>query len=87
MNDKPEKIITEYGNVIWKLNGVLHREDGPAAIYVNGDETWYLNGKWHREDGPAFDWIGAKSWCYHGKYIPCKTQQEFERLLRLKAFW
>lgn len=37
------------------LNGKLHREDGPAIEYVNGDLRWYLNGNRHREDGPAIE--------------------------------
>jgi len=26
------------------LNGKLHREDGPAIEFANGDKSWYLNG-------------------------------------------
>ena len=37
------------------LNGKLHREDGPAVEYANGDKLYYLNGKCHREDGPAIE--------------------------------
>ena len=33
----------------------LHREDGPAIEYANGNKHWYLNGKLHREDGPAIE--------------------------------
>ncbi|MFA7275886.1 MAG: hypothetical protein WC043_03685 [Pseudobdellovibrionaceae bacterium] len=33
--------------------GLLHREDGPAAILTNGTQKWYRHGKLHREDGPA----------------------------------
>ncbi len=32
---------------------MLHREDGPAAEYSNGDKAWYIHGKRHRVDGPA----------------------------------
>jgi hypothetical protein len=32
-------------------NGVLHREDGPALIYNNGEENWYKRGRLHRENG------------------------------------
>jgi hypothetical protein len=52
----------------WFLNGKLHREDGPAVEYVNGDKYWYLNGKLHREDGPAIERAnGYKAWCLNGK--------------------
>jgi len=29
---------------MWRLNGSLHREDGPAIVFKNGSEYWYLNG-------------------------------------------
>lgn len=35
-------------------NGKLHREDGPALIYLDGiRQEFYKNGKQHRENGPA----------------------------------
>jgi hypothetical protein len=41
------------GSTRWYLNGKLHREDGPASIWVEGRQNWYLNGERHRTDGPA----------------------------------
>ena len=29
----------------WRLNGMCHREDGPALEYANGDKYWCLNGE------------------------------------------
>ena len=32
---------------LWKehrVNGLTHKEDGPAVIYYNGQQEWYLNG-------------------------------------------
>jgi hypothetical protein len=53
-----------------------------------GDKFWYLNDKLHREDGPAMEHVnGKKAWCLNGVRIPCKTQKEFERLMRLRVFW
>ena len=37
--------INKRGTKFWYLNGKLHREDGPAIEYPNGDGFWYLNGK------------------------------------------
>lgn len=37
----------------WCRNGLAHRKDGPAKIWLNGTKTYYINGKYHREDGPA----------------------------------
>jgi hypothetical protein len=41
----------EYPSIIeWRNeNGLLHREDGPAIEYLNGDKEWYLNGMEHTE--------------------------------------
>ena len=46
----------------------LHREDGPAIEYANGDKVWYVNGELHREDGPAQEYAnGSKFWFLNGK--------------------
>jgi hypothetical protein len=56
-----------YGE-FWYLNNELHREDGPAVIYVDGTQVWHLNGKMHREDGPAIIYAdGAQEWFINGK--------------------
>jgi hypothetical protein len=47
-------IVTKYENQYWyNEEDQLHREDGPAAIHINGAYVWYRNGKVHRTDGPA----------------------------------
>jgi len=80
--------IDEDGNKWWTLNGQLHREDGPAAEWHDGDKAWYSSGQCHRIDGPAIERVnGEKSWWYHGKWINCASQEEFERLIKLKALW
>jgi hypothetical protein len=48
-NDIPECYtgIVEHpdGIKVWYLlNGRLHREDGPAIEYMDGEKHWYLNG-------------------------------------------
>lgn len=51
----------------WKHNGLLHRENGPAVIDINGAKAWYKNGRLHREDGPAFEaYDGLKVWYFEG---------------------
>ena len=50
------------GSKHWYLNGLRHREDGPAIEYTDGTKYWYLNGKRHREDGPAIDHPDGKYW-------------------------
>jgi hypothetical protein len=56
------------GTKEWRLDGKLHREDGPAIECANGGKSWWLNGKIHREDGPAYeDYDGTKTWWLNDK--------------------
>jgi hypothetical protein len=61
---------------------------GEVREYPSGTKFWFLQGKYHREDGPAIEWAyGDGSWWINDKLIPCRTQKEFDQLMRLKAFW
>ena len=60
MNNQPVCEIDADGNKEWFLDGLHHREDGPAMEFANGNKAWYLHGKYHREDGPAFE--GTSGW-------------------------
>jgi len=63
-----EYTVHNNGDKIWRLNGQLHREDGPAVEYANGTKQWYINGKYHREDGPAIEFAnGTKQWWLTGQ--------------------
>ena len=67
---KPTMTIDEYGTKEWKLNGVYHRDDGPAVEEKNGTKAWLINGIYHREDGPAVEWEdGQKDWYINDEYI------------------
>ena len=59
------------GNIYWYKDAkrtILHREDGPAIEYTDGDKFWYLNGEHHRIGGPAIEHpSGAKQWWVNGK--------------------
>lgn len=66
--------MNKQGTKRWRLNGKLHRTDGPAVIWVDGlnewCEEWWLNGKRHRTDGPAVIWFdGLKEWWVNGKQV------------------
>jgi len=68
-------------------SGEFHRENGPAIEYPNGFKRWFKNGIYHREDGPAIELSnGDKYWFYYGKKISVKSQEEFERYLKLIVF-
>jgi hypothetical protein len=64
-----ERCCTGYKDrIIYKLNEVCHREDGPAIEWSNGDKEWYINGERHREDGPAVVRVnGTREWWIYGK--------------------
>ena len=68
--------IDEDGNKFWyNEQGKLHRVDGPAIKWWNGDKAWWSHGKLHREDGPAVEWAnGDKEWYLNDKEY---TEEEF----------
>lgn len=56
--------MKEYRN----KKGELHRLDGPAIEWANGDKAWYQDDKLHRLDGPAYEGTnGYKSWWQNDK--------------------
>jgi len=63
--------VDKDGTVHWyNEKHELHREDGPAIEYVNGDKFWYMNGKLHNSDGPAIIYSnGEEHWYEHGNFI------------------
>lgn len=62
-----KKVVEEAG-IYYYLNGYLHREDGPAIEYINGNKVWCINGQRHRENGPAIEFInGDKYWYKNGR--------------------
>jgi len=70
------------------LNNQKHRVNGPAGIWKDGHKEWWIHGQLHREDGPAIECRdGTKYWYLHGKMVECNSQEEFERLIKLKSFW
>jgi len=48
----------------------LHREDGPAVIWDDGQIEWYIDGKLHKLDGPAVHFKnGGKGYYISGKRL------------------
>ena len=68
MSEKPKKHIRPDGSIEYRLNGKLHREDGPAKIWPNGSIAWCLNGKLHRTGGPAAIFPSDIIWYTNSKY-------------------
>jgi hypothetical protein len=56
------------GATRYYLAGILHRDDGPAVVYIDGDYSYYRYGKRHREDGPAAFMNGITFYCKYGKF-------------------
>ena len=75
------------GLKVWYFDGLLHRDNGPA--YESGKhKAWYHHNERHRLDGPAIEFEnGDCEWWFDGKRILVETQEEFEKYLKLKAFW
>ena len=60
-------VSDETGSHIFKIEGKIHNEDGPAVIYVDGSKFWLINDVGHRVDGPAEEWnCGFRRWLNHG---------------------
>lgn len=60
--------INSFKTKHWYLNGILHREDGPAIEWYDETKEWCQNGLLHREDGPAIErYNGDKEWFLNGK--------------------
>ena len=69
--------IDEKGTRRYRLNGLLHRQWGPAVIFENGTEIWYQQGLRHRLGGPAVTFKGQQHWYLSGRML---SEQEYWRL-------
>lgn len=63
------EIAVDHTYVMFLADDKLHREDGPAVIYRDGETQWFINGNRHRLDGgPVIEKPnGFKSWWVNGK--------------------
>ena len=45
--DGPSDVGKGYNNrrTEWRLNGKLHRKDGPAVVHADGHEEYWIDGK------------------------------------------
>jgi hypothetical protein len=78
---QPEMIVDSDGSKNWYLNGVLHREDGPALDWNNGYKSWYFHGKRHRIGGPAE--ISDGSRYYHINDVEYSFEDYLNKLVEL----
>ena len=76
-NEQPTLETFADGLKEWRLNGQIHREDGPALEFSNGSKEWWQNDQLHRLDGPAREFAnGTKSWWINGNEI---SESEFNQ--------
>ena len=74
------KVRVYYNRTEWldPKTDKLHRLDGPAVEYADGDKEWFVDGKRHRLDGPAVECAnGAKEWYVEGERY---SEAEFNAL-------
>ncbi len=60
---KEENASTRY----YDKNYNLHRDEGPAIIYKNGNRQWYRWGVMHRVGAPATIYKDLHAWYHLGK--------------------
>lgn len=86
-NDQPA-LSNEYVKEWW-VNGLRHREnDKPAIHYIEDNELhWFENGHYHRLNGPAIICDdGSKMYFYHDEHIDVETDEDFQKIVKLKHF-
>lgn len=61
-------VTDKEGTKTWYVNGLIHRENGPAVIMTSGSQYWIQNGEYHRENEPAVIMAnGQKEWWHLGE--------------------
>jgi len=85
------KKVHKNGNVFYyNAKKQLHRTDGPASEYSNGNKEWWINGQRHRIDGPAVERLIAgtksKEWYKNGK-LHRENGPAIELRNGIKSWW
>jgi hypothetical protein len=57
--------------------GKVHRPDGPAIVWANGDHEYFIMGKRHRIDGPAIEHADGfyRSWYINDRVLRTALRQ------------
>jgi hypothetical protein len=64
----------------WWVNGVRHREDGPAVVEDHEMQQWWVQGLLHREDGPAVEYAdGSLEWHLMGVSVDESIVQDSKK--------
>lgn len=63
----PQMNVYNDGSKRWTVNGMYHRQDGPAIEQTDGKKMWLQLGMMHRLDGAAVEESdGKKEWWVSG---------------------
>jgi len=77
-------------NIAYTLYGDENNMSYHKLVSIDRVE-YFLNGLSHRVDGPAVIYFSfatkANEWWVNGQKLDCKSNKEFFKLLKLKAFW
>jgi hypothetical protein len=68
------------------VNGVIHKDDGPARVYDYGRVIWYKNGKKHKEDGLAdVNTDGTGNYWLNGRWFSDDEAKYKRELLKYQS--
>lgn len=59
-NQMIEHKIDSDGIEFWYKNNLIHKDNGPAIIWPEGNEQWHKNGKRRRTNGPVMIYPNGK---------------------------
>lgn len=62
-------------------HGLLHRSNGPAKLWTDGDMSWFEYDQKHRIDGPAALWEQNLQIGYFIRGI-CYTRNDYDAKIR-----
>lgn len=54
------------GRIEYRVDGELHRSNGPAIFWSTNSWNWYANGLWHRYYGIT---SSGGLWYIHGVFV------------------
>jgi hypothetical protein len=78
--------FSKISDIKWTRKNLRH-----GKRYNETSISWWHADKLHRTNGPAMIYFkgtnaGLKEWWINGKQIECKSNKEFKKLMKLKAF-
>jgi len=93
--DNEDQWIADNLNSTFCIRWYDKSSDHRKSYYPNSRfTTYYKRNLRHRTNGPAYVQLYTTSfspaleeWWINGEKVPCSSQEDFEKLMKLKAFW